>query len=181
MSENLPGLKEAFRCALERSDKDLRSGGGDAFRGQRSGWTEWCRNHRLVFFAPHEKFVYHSEKITIPAGHGFPYRGSEKVQQRLREEMELAVKAPGFKQLFRECGCVCGRGSGMDDRDGRTDRRHLYSGADLPCIMDLISIKKILQNALGETLDFSPERPGVHCMAKLLMRPGRRKDYGGKP
>ena len=23
----------------------------------------------------------------------FPYRGSEKVQQRLREEMELAVKA----------------------------------------------------------------------------------------
>ena len=163
------GLKEAFRCALERSDKDYVLV-EEMLSGTEIGVDGVVQNHRLVFFAPHEKFVYHSEKITIPAGHGFPYRGSEKVQQRLREEMELAVKALDLNNCSVNADVfVDGDQVWMIEMGGRT-------GAT--CIPELISMyygfdfyKKILQNALGETLDFSPERPGVHCMAKLLMSP----------
>ena len=68
------GLKEAFRCALERSDKDyvlveeMLSGTEIGVDGvvQNIGWS----SSRLM-----RSLSYHSEKITIPAGHGVPLPG----------------------------------------------------------------------------------------------------------
>ena len=163
------GLKEAYSCALERSGKDYVLV-EEMLGGTEIGVDGVVQDHKLVFFAPHEKFVYHSQKITIPEGHGFPYRGSEKVQKRLQEEMELAVKALDLDNCSVNADVfVDGEQVWIIEMGGRT-------GAT--CIPELISMyygfdfyKKILQNALGEKLDFSPERQGIHCMAKLLMSP----------
>ncbi len=163
------GLKEAYERALERSEKDYVLV-EEMLSGTEIGVDGVVQNHQLVFFAPHEKFVYHSDKITIPAGHGFPYRGSQKVQRLLKKEMELAVKALGLNDCSVNADVfVDGERVWMIEMGGRT-------GAT--CIPELISMyygfdfyKKILQNALGEALDFSSERRGVFCMAKLLMSP----------
>ena len=148
------GLKEAFRCALERSDKDYVLV-EEMLSGTEIGVDGVVQNHKTRYLrvAPHEKFVYHSEKITIPAGHGFPYRGSEKVQQRLREEMELAVKALDLNNCSVNADVfVDGDQVWMIEMGGRT-------GAT--CIPELISMyygfdfyKKILQNALEKPLIF---------------------------
>lgn len=64
--------------------------------GTEIGVDGMVQNGELVFLAPHEKFVYHTDKTTIPAGHGFPYRGSEKVLSEIEHQMRLAVQALGL-------------------------------------------------------------------------------------
>ena len=163
------GLEQAFSDALERSYKDY------ALVEEKLGGTEIgvdgvVQQGKLVFLAPHEKFVYRSEKITIPAGHGFPYRGSEKVQEEIARQMQLAVDALGLDNCSVNADVfVDGERVSIIEIGGRT-------GAT--CIPELISMyygfdfyEKILQNAMGISLDFTPEKKGVPCMAKLLMSP----------
>ncbi len=162
-------LEAAFHNALERSYKDY------ALVEERLGGTEIgvdgvVQNGKLLFLAPHEKFVYRSPKITIPEGHGFPYRGSQKVLQEIQKQMQLAVAALGLDNCSVNADVfVDGDQVSVIEIGGRT-------GAT--CIPELISMyygfdfyEKILLNALGIALDFTPEKEGVPCMAKLLMSP----------
>lgn len=128
------------------------------------------QNGRLVFFAPHEKFLYRSGRTTIPAGHGLPYHGSEQVQREIGVQMERAVNALGLDNCsFNADVLVDGPVVSVLEMGGRT-------GAT--CIPELISTyygidfyEKILQNALGIPLDFTPRTAPCPCMAKLLMSP----------
>lgn len=163
------GLKRAFEEALNRSNKDYALV-EEMLGGTEIGVDGVVQHGELVLLAPHEKFVYHSEKITIPAGHGFPYRGSEAVQKEIAVQMQRAVTALGLDDCSINADVfVDGDRVFVIEIGGRT-------GAT--CIPELISMyygfdfyEKILQNALGITIDFTPEKSGVPCMAKLLMSP----------
>ncbi len=162
-------LPEAYRRALERSGKDYVLV-EETLGGTEIGVDGVVRDHELVFLAPHEKFVYHTDRITIPAGHGFPYRGTEQVQREIAEQMRRAVKALDLNDCSVNADVfVDGDRVSIIEIGGRT-------GAT--CIPELISMhygfdfyEKILKNALGEPVDFHPEKQGVFCMAKLLMSP----------
>ena len=125
---------------------------------------------KLIFLAPHEKFVYRSPKTTIPAGHGFPYRNTQAALDEIALQMQRAVTALGLDNCTVNADVfVRGEEVFIIEMGGRT-------GAT--CIPELISLyygfdfyEKILQNALGCPVDLTPERPGAPCMAKLLMSP----------
>ncbi|WP_283681370.1 ATP-grasp domain-containing protein [Parablautia sp. Marseille-Q6255] len=162
-------LEAAYRTALERSGKPY------VLVEERLGGTEIgvdgiVQNGRLVFLAPHEKFVYRSKTVTIPAGHGFPYRGDEKVQQEILRQMERAVAALGLDN--------CSINADVFVDNDRVSVIEIGGRTGATCIPELISMyygfdfyEKILENAMGIPLDFSPEKEGVPCMAKLLMSP----------
>lgn len=162
-------LAAAFHDALDRSYKDYALV-EERLHGSEIGVDGVVQNGELLFLAPHEKFVYRSQKITIPAGHGFPYRGSKKVLCEIRKQMTLAIRALGLDNCSVNADVfVDGEQVWVIEIGGRT-------GAT--CIPELISMyygfdfyEKILLNALGVPLDFTPGREGVPCMAKLLMSP----------
>lgn len=189
------GLQRAFEDALSRSGKPYVLV-EEKLKGTEIGVDGVVQNGKLIFLAPHEKFVYHSEKTTIPEGHGFPYRGTQQVLREIEVQMQRAVEALGLDNCSVNADVfVDGDQVYMIEIGGRT-------GAT--CIPELISwhygfdfYEKILQNALGEPLDFACEttesmfweRAGVRrdldecaareadvehrtpCMAKLLMSP----------
>ena len=162
-------LREAYDNALDRSRKPYVLV-EEMLGGTEIGVDGMVQNGELVFLAPHEKFVYHTDKITIPAGHGFPYRGSEKVLAEIELQMRLAVQALGLDNCSVNADVfVDGENVSIIEIGGRT-------GAT--CIPELISMyygfdfyEKILQNALGQPVHFDAEKQGVFCMAKLLMSP----------
>lgn len=163
------GLAQAFEDAVSHSYKDYALV-EEMLSGTEIGVDGVVQNGKLIFLAPHEKFVYRSEKITIPAGHGFPYRGSKTVLREIEIQMQRAVKALGLDNCSVNADVfVDGDKVYIIEMGGRT-------GAT--CIPELISMyhgfdfyEKILQNALGIPLDFTSEKEGVSCMAKLLMSP----------
>ena len=162
-------LRQAYDNALERSKKPYVLV-EEMLGGTEIGVDGMVQNGELVFLAPHEKFVYHTDKTTIPAGHGFPYRGSEKVLSEIEHQMRLAVQALGLDDCSVNADVfVDGERVSIIEIGGRT-------GAT--CIPELISMyygfdfyEKILQNALGQPVQFEAEKQGVFCMAKLLMSP----------
>lgn len=162
-------LAEAFADALDRSYKDYALV-EERLSGTEIGVDGVVQGGKLVFLAPHEKFVYRSRKITIPAGHGFPYRGSETVLREIELQVGRAVEALGLDNCSINADVfIDGDRVYMIEIGGRT-------GAT--CIPELISMyygidfyEKILENAMGIPLDFRPEREGFPCMAKLLMSP----------
>lgn len=162
-------LVQAYEEALKRSSKDYVLV-EEMLGGYEIGVDGVVQGGTLTFLAPHEKFVYHSGKSTIPAGHGFPYRGSGQVQREIERQMNRAVGALGLDHCSVNADVfVDGENIFIIEIGGRT-------GAT--CIPELISMyygfdfyEKILQNALGAPLDFTPVREGVPCMAKLLMSP----------
>lgn len=163
------GLAQAYRDAMERTFRPYVLV-EEKLGGVEIGVDGVVQNGRLVFLAPHDKFVYRSSRITIPAGHGFPYRAEERVHREIRRQMELAIAALGLDNCSVNADVfVDGDRISIIEMGGRT-------GAT--CIPELISMyygfdfyEKILQNALGIPLDFTPQREGAPCMAKLLMSP----------
>lgn len=142
----------------------------EMLHGTEIGVDGVVQDGKLVFLAPHEKLVYHSGTVTMPVGHGFPYRGSEAQKREIELQVRRAVDALGLDNCSVNADVfVDGDRAWIIEMGGRT-------GAT--CIPELISLyygfdfyEKILQNALGVRLDLRPERPGVPCMAKLLMSP----------
>ncbi len=128
------------------------------------------RDGQIVFLAPHDKFVYKSEKITIPAGHSFPYSGGKEAEKEICHQMELAAKSLGLRNCFFNADVfVNAEKVSVIEMGGRT-------GAT--CIPELISMyygfdfyKKILESAMGEKTSFHEKEKKSPCMARLLMSP----------
>lgn len=165
------GLREAYHNALDRSRKEYVLV-EEKLEGTEIGVDGMVQGGKLVFLAPHEKFVYHTDKITIPAGHGFPYLGSERLQKEIEKQMRLAVKALGLDN------CSVNADVFVDNEKGKAWIIEMGGRTGATCIPELISMyygfdfyEKILQNALGQPVGFTPEKEGVPCMAKLLMSP----------
>lgn len=163
------GIAEAFAEALRASRADYALV-EDVLHGVEIGVDGVVHGGKLVFLAPHEKFVYRSDRITIPVGHGFPYRGLETVQREIRAQMERAVNALGLDECSVNADVfVDGEQVSLIEIGART-------GAT--CIPELISMyygfdfyEKIIQNALGMEVSFAPGHEPRPCMAKLLMSP----------
>ena len=163
------GIFEAAEKAFSCSKKDYLLV-EEALSGTEIGVDGAVQDGRIVFLAPHDKFVYKSENITIPAGHSFPYSGGGAAEKEICRQMELAVKALGLKNCFFNADVfVKGEQVSVIEVGGRT-------GAT--CIPELISIyyvfdfyKKILASARGDRPKFPEIKKKRPCMARLLMSP----------
>lgn len=163
--KNIP---EAYQHAVSGSSREyilVES----LLTGQEIGVDGFVLNGKLVFVAPHTKFVYHGKNITIPYGHAFPYSCTETVQQEITRQMQAAVTAAGIDNCPVNADVfVDGESVSIIEIGGRT-------GAT--CIPELISMyygfdfyELMLKNALGEPVTFPSSNP-VPCMAKLLVSP----------
>ncbi len=138
-------------------------------KGVEIGADGFVCNGKLIFLAPHGKFIYHGENITVPVGHVFPYDCSEKVEREIARQMQAAVSAAGLDHCSVNADIfVDGEQVSVIEIGGRT-------GAT--CIPELISMcygfdfyEQMIKSALGEPVEFS-DVPKVPCMAKLLLSP----------
>lgn len=141
----------------------------ELLKGKEIGVDGFVKDGKLVFLAPHEKFVYHGAKITVPMGHGFPLLEDRAVQEEIACQMQLAVEATGIDQCPVNADIfVYDQKAWIIEIGGRT-------GAT--CIPELIEIyygfnfyEKMIRNALGEEVIFE-EKEKTPCMAKLLVSP----------
>lgn len=166
---NASDLEEAFENAKKRSHKPYVVV-EERLTGKEIGVDGMIRGGKVVFIAPHEKFLYHGEQVTIPSGHGFPLHASEKQKEEIVKQMQLAVNATGMDECpFNADVMINGDRVSVIEIGGRT-------GAT--CIPELISMyyefdfyEKIIQNALGLSVEFPEKEEKVPCMARLLMSP----------
>lgn len=165
-------LEEAYHHAAKRSTRDYVLVEG-FIKGTEIGVDGFVQDGRLVFLAPHTKFVYRGKNTTIPVGHAFPYTCSREVYDEIGKQMQAAVTASGADRCSINADVfVDGNKVSIIEMGGRT-------GAT--CIPELISIyygfdfyEKMLRSALGETVEFNctGKQP---CMAKLLLSPAEGK------
>ena len=162
-------LKQALKNALAHSRQNYVLV-EEMLTGTEIGVDGMVQNGRLVFLAPHEKYVYHSGDTAIPEGHSFPYHGSPDIQQEIARQMQMAVDA---LQLD-----ACAVNADVFVSGGRVSIIEIGGRTGATCIPELISMycgfdyyEKIIRNALGEPLDFIPQPKKQPCMAKLLMSP----------
>ena len=122
-------------------------------RGTEIGVDGFVQNHKLVFLAPHTKFVYRGAHTTVPVGHAFPYGCSGALREEIARQMQLAVTASGADQCSVNADVfVDGEKVWIIEMGGRT-------GAT--CIPELISTyygfdfyEQMIKSALGEETDF---------------------------
>ncbi len=163
------GVRSAFAYAKAGSRKDYVLV-EELLTGKEIGVDGMVQNGKVVFLAPHEKFLYHGENVTIPAGHGFPLQASEEQLAEIAGQMQLAVNAAGMDQCaFNADVMLHGTKVSVIEIGGRV-------GAT--CIPELISLhygfdfyETIIKSALGIPWDFPEKREKIPCMAKLLMSP----------
>lgn len=165
-------LEAAFQAALAVSRRDYALA-EEFVQAREIGVDGFVKGGRLVFFAPHEKYMFQGDHASVPAGHSFPYRGSKRLLEEIKRQMQLAVEAVGLD----ECPV---------NADVLTDGTRVWileigGRAGATCIPELISVyygfsfyEKIIQNALGEKAEFpkiSPAAGATPCMGRLLMSP----------
>lgn len=165
-------LEEAYHHAAKRSTRDYVLVEG-FIKGTEIGVDGFVQDGRLVFLAPHTKFVYRGKNTTIPVGHAFPYTCSREVYDEIGRQTQAAVTASGADRCSINADVfVDANKVSIIEMGGRT-------GAT--CIPELISIyygfdfyEKMLRSALGETVEFNctGKQP---CMAKLLLSPAEGK------
>lgn len=161
-------LEEAYLFASEKSTKGYVLVEG-FIQGTEIGVDGFVQDGKLVFLAPHGKFVYKGKTTTIPVGHEFPYGCTEELNDEIYRQMQAAVTATGADQCSVNADVfVDGDKVSIIEMGGRT-------GAT--CIPELISIyygfdfyEKMIRNALGEKVDFDVKGQ-TPCMAKLLVSP----------
>lgn len=167
--ESKDGLEAAFSEAIgySRQNYVLIE---EMLRGDEIGVDGMVQNGEVVLIAPHQKYTYKFNGATIPAGHSFPYRNSEKVLAEIEKQVTLAVKALGLDNCaFNSDVFVDGDKVHIIEMGGR---------AGATGIPELISIyygfdfyEKMIENALGgmDGLGIADEK--TPCMSKLLMSP----------
>lgn len=161
-------LDEAFSRARQVSGKDYVLV-EEYIQAVEIGVDGFVKNGSLVFMAPHEKYLFRGEQVTVPAGHSFPYVSTKKQMREIQKQMQLAVEAAGLDECPVNADVlVDGNKVWILEIGGRT-------GAT--CIPELISLhygfpfyQRIIQNALGESVQF-PRLVHVPCKGRLLMSP----------
>lgn len=164
-------LEAAFWEAMKVSKKGYAL--AEAFvKAHEIGVDGFVKDGRLTFFAPHEKYMFRSDKASAPAGHRFPYWASPKLLREIYRQTQLAAKATGLDACPVNADVLTdGEKVWILEIGGRT-------GAT--CIPELIFLhygfsfyEKIIANALGEPVDFPapPASACAPCEGRLLMSP----------
>lgn len=161
-------IEQAFAHAIDRSMREYVLV-ENFLTGVEIGVDGFVVNGELEFLAPHGKFIYEGEKVTVPVGHEFPFHGTENLMNEIAKQMQAAVTATGVNQCSVNADVfVEGEKVSIIEMGGRT-------GAT--CIPELISrcyefdfYEQMIRSALGEPVEFAKEAK-VPCMAKLLLSP----------
>lgn len=162
-------LKGAYDEAVRYSRKDyvlIES----KLSGHEIGVDGMVVNGELILLAPHEKFTYKFRGATMPAGHAFPYKCSDKVYNEIAEQITRATNSLGIDNTaFNSDVFIDGDDVYIIEMGGR---------AGATCIPELISIyygfdfyEQMINNALGKPVVMPEGAEMVPCMAKLLMSP----------
>lgn len=167
--EKSSDLREAYWNAARDSRRDYVIVEKFA-AGKEIGVDGMIQNGKIVFLAPHEKYLFYGDQVTVPSGHGFPLNASQEELREIRHQMEIAVDAVGLDQCsFNADVMVNGNQVSLLEIGGR-------SGAT--CIPELISLhygfdfyEKILENALGLPVEIPENSTKIPCIGKLLMSP----------
>ena len=136
-------------------------------RGTEIGIDAFVYDGELVFCEPHTKYNYHAGGVTIPGGHGFPCKLTEKQKRSVRREIEAVVRSTGMNFCAVNVDAILTEDGGLSviEAGGRC-------GAT--CIPELIWLhtgidyyEQIILNALGERPSFAVKwrKP---CIAELL-------------
>lgn len=164
-------------------------------QGTEIGVDGFIRDGKVIFLAPHTKFVFKGGSITVPSGHAYPFPGTPALRREIARQMQLAASAAGADNCcFNADVFVEGDRAWVIEMGGRC-------GAT--CIPELTSIyygfdyyEAMILEAIGERAHFpdtgcmeSGEASGgadtfacasgrgadkplrTPCMAKLLMSP----------
>lgn len=162
-------LREAYEAAVGYSHKSYVLV-EEKLNGKEIGVDGMVKDGEVMLIAPHTKYTYKFKGATIPAGHSFPYRNSEKVLAEIDKQVTLAVKALGLNNCaFNSDVFVDGENVYIIEMGGR---------AGATGIPELISIyygfdfyEKMIENSLGRMDDLGISDKRTSCMSKLLMSP----------
>lgn len=161
-------IDQAFSYAREKSLSDYVLV-EEFLKGVEIGADGFVLDGRLVFLAPHGKFIYQGRNITVPMGHEFPYYCSEKLEKEIARQMQLAVTATGVDH--------CSVNADLFVEEDRVSVIEMGGRTGATCIPELISrcyginfYEQMIRSALGEAVDFKRESQ-IPCMAKLLLSP----------
>ncbi len=162
-------VKRAWMSAKEKTSREYvlveRK-----LNGVEIGVDGYVRNHRIIFFAPHTKFVYQGEHSTVPIGHAFPCPLSPELTEDLREQLQRCVDAAGADH------CCFNADVFIDTDQAWVIEMGGRCGAT--CIPELISeyygfdyYEAMLLEAAGIRAEFPNREGGSGCMAKLMTSP----------
>ena len=162
-------VPEAYACALEKSRYDYALA-ERCLTGTEIGIDGYIRGGRVVFCAPHGKFLYHGTHTTVPVGHSFPLNCSRELEDEIYRQMQLAADATGADDCcFNADVFVDGNRVWIIEMGGRC-------GAT--CIPELIHestgfdyYRAMIMEAMGESAYFPENVTYRPCMAKLLISP----------
>ncbi len=163
------GLAPAYEEAVRYSRKNYALV-EEMLHGVEIGVDGMVQDGEIILIAPHQKYTYKHSGATIPAGHSFPYRCSDKVLTELEKQVTLAVRALGLDNCaFNSDVFVDGENVYIIEMGGR---------AGATGIPELISIyygldfyEKMIENATGNKVDLSGSGVLTPCMSRLLMSP----------
>ena len=125
---------------------------------------------RPVLCLPHTKYIGRSEATTVPVGHGFPFKGSDRLHAAIEKEFEAIVKACSLTDgaVNADVFVISEDEVSVIEAGGR---------AGATTIPELITINTgidyygaMIRCALGEPVDMTP-RQNVPCIGQLLLSP----------
>lgn len=163
------GLEDAYEHAMERTLQPYVV--TERFlHGTEIGVDGYIRNGKVVFCAPHAKFIYRGRNTTIPVGHKFPLGGSAALMEDVARQMQAAAGAAGADN--------CCFNADVMVADDRASIIEMGGRCGATCIPELIHTyygfdyyEAMIVEALGGEADFSGPKERIPCMAKLLCSP----------
>ena len=159
-------LEAAFAASVEASKRDYYIV-EKYVEGHEIGLDAFVAGGRIVYAEPHEKYVFHRDGVTIPAGHSYPMEQSDALREEIHTQLERIVRSTGMDNcaINADLFLLPGDRISVIEAGGRC-------GAT--CIPELITLHtgidyyaQMIRCALGEPLDFAPKQD-VPCIAKLL-------------
>ncbi len=140
--------------------------------GTEIGVDGFIRDHKVIFIAPHTKFIYKGAASTVPVGHAFPCPMSQELSDDILDQMQRAADASGADN--------CCFNADVFVENDRCWLIEMGGRCGATCIPELISIsygfdyyRAILHEAAGERTEFpmKADTEIVLCMAKLITSP----------
>ena len=164
-AEDPEELRRAYREAVKVSGREYVLV-EEFIRAHEIGVDGFIRKGKPVLLVPHDKTMYRAGAVSIPAGHSFPFRGGEKLQREIEQQITLAAAALGLND--------CPFNADVFVRDDHAWIIEMGGRSGATCIPELLSdycgfsyYEKMILAALGEKVDF-PVRGRTPCMARLL-------------
>ncbi len=162
-------MREAWLYAKEKTTKEYVIV-ERMLTGTEIGVDGFIRDHKVVFLAPHTKFIYRGKASTVPIGHAFPISMSDALLEDIRNQMQKAADASGADNC-------CFNADVFIDHD-QCWVIEMGGRCGATCIPELISIcygfdyyEAMLKEAAGEHAGFPAGEGTRACMAKLMTSP----------